>query len=136
MLEDPRTEAERRLGLAPGQFPFRSHFLHTSGACLHYVDEGAGPTLFMLHGNPTWSFLFRHIIDGLKHDFRCIALDLPGFGLSQPPERFEYRPDEHAGLVARFLESLRIENAPLIGHDWGAAIAWARARDRAVRHRR
>jgi haloalkane dehalogenase len=96
--------------------------VQVGGARLHYVDEGSGPVLFMLHGNPTWSFLYRHLISALKDEFRCIAVDLAGFGLSQAPSGFDYRPGEHAILVARFLDVLDVRDATLIAHDWGGPI--------------
>ncbi len=64
-------------------FPFQNNFLHLDdGTKIHYIDEGEGPVLLMLHGNPTWSFLYRKMIAALESNFRCIAPDLPGFGLS------------------------------------------------------
>jgi haloalkane dehalogenase len=122
MTDSRRSEAEQRLGLQPGQFPFKSRFLDCNGARIHYVDEGAGPTLLMLHGNPTWSAVFRPLIEHLGGGFRCIALDLPGFGLSDPPPDYGFRPDEHAVIVSRFLELLDIRDATLIAHDWGGPI--------------
>lgn len=59
-------------------FPFRSRFLDVRGARVHYIDKGEGPVFLGLHGNPTWSFLYRHIVAGLKDRFRCVALDYPG----------------------------------------------------------
>ena len=67
-------------------FPYQSRFMPMkNGAKLHYIDEGSRPTILLLHGNPTWSFLYRHIIEALKDDFRLIAPDYPGFGLSYAP---------------------------------------------------
>ncbi|HVA59701.1 MAG TPA: alpha/beta fold hydrolase [Mycobacteriales bacterium] len=63
-------------------FPFQSRFVDIDGHTVHYVDEGSGPTLLLLHGNPTWSFVYRDVIRTLRNEFRCIALDYPGFGLS------------------------------------------------------
>ena len=65
-------------------FPFTSQKLEINGNIIHYIDEGKGPVLLLLHGNPTWSFLYRHIVLKLASHFRCIALDYPGFGLSIP----------------------------------------------------
>lgn len=89
--------AEQRLGLAPGSFPFASDVRAVGGARLHVVDEGQGPALLMLHGNPTWSFLFRDLIAQLRDRYRCLAVDLPGFGLSEPPPR---RPDRPARVTS------------------------------------
>jgi len=121
------THAEQALGLEPGSFPFESHFRTAGGAMVHYVDEGHGPTLFMVHGNPTWSFLYRHVIGALRPRYRCIAIDLPGFGLSEPPDRFGFRPEDHAAIVATLLAELRIEGATLVAHDWGGPIGLAAA---------
>jgi haloalkane dehalogenase len=63
--------------------PYSSHWIEVQGHTIHYLDEGSGPTLLMLHGNPTWSFLYRRLIAGLSDRFRCVALDYPGFGLSR-----------------------------------------------------
>lgn len=68
--------------LSRESFPFVSRFMTLQGQRVHYVDEGQGPVLLFLHGNPTWSFLYRRIIQGLATHYRCIALDYPGFGLS------------------------------------------------------
>mgnify|MGYP001763324098 CR=1 FL=1 len=63
-------------------YPFTPHVLEQGGHRIHYVDEGRGPLLLLLHGNPTWSFVWRDVIGRLSDRFRCIAPDLPGFGLS------------------------------------------------------
>ncbi len=73
-------------------YPFETKRL----AGLNHIDQGSGPTLLFVHGNPTWSFLYREIVRGLMDDFRCIAVDLPGFGLSEPPEGFRFTPLEQA----------------------------------------
>ena len=66
-------------------FPFESRFFDASrGNVMHYVDEGAGDPIVFIHGNPSWSFEFRHIIKSLRSQFRCIAADHIGFGLSSP----------------------------------------------------
>lgn len=77
--------------------------------------EGTGPTLLLLHGNPTWSFLFRDVIGALSADFRCVALDYPGFGLSTPGPGYRYLPEEHADVVTGFLDALGLEEVILVG---------------------
>jgi haloalkane dehalogenase len=119
------SHAETAFGLSPGLYPFESRFVSVQGANVHYVDEGSGPMLFMLHGNPTWSFLYRHLLLALRDRFRCIAIDLPGFGLSDPPAGFRFRPEDHSAVVAGMLRQLDIENATLIAHDWGGPIGLA-----------
>lgn len=66
-------------------FPVQHRFLEVDGGRIHYVDEGTGETLLLLHGNPSWCFLYRKIIAALKSDFRCVALDFPGYGMSDAP---------------------------------------------------
>lgn len=103
-------------------FPFRSRFLELDGCRVHYVDEGEGPPLLLLHGNPTWSFLYRNVIGGLRNRFRCVALDYPGFGLSSARDGYGYTPAEHADLVERFLLALDLSDATLMVQDWGGPI--------------
>ncbi len=74
--------ATRPQWLDEGLYPFRSHFVEINGNRVHFIDEENGPTPLLLHGNPTWSFLYRHIITQLSRRFRCVAVDYPGFGLS------------------------------------------------------
>jgi haloalkane dehalogenase len=103
-------------------FPFESRFLEVDGTRVHYIDEGQGPVFLALHGNPTWSFLYRHIIDGLKDRFRCLALDYPGFGLSTAPPGYRYTVAEHAKVVEGFVTRLGLDGITLMGQDWGGPI--------------
>lgn len=103
-------------------FPFTSRFADVDGHRVHYVDEGRGPTLLLLHGNPTWSFLYRDLIRSLRSDFRCVALDYPGFGLSQAASGYRFLPAEHARVVARFVEFLDLGPMTVMGQDWGGPI--------------
>ncbi|MEU8411899.1 alpha/beta fold hydrolase [Amycolatopsis japonica] len=106
-------------------FPFESRFVDIDGNTVHYVDEGSGPTLLFLHGNPTWSFLWRDVIRALREDFRCVALDYPGFGLSTPKPGYRYWPEEHADVVTAFVDALGLEDVTLVGQDWGGLIGLA-----------
>jgi haloalkane dehalogenase len=103
-------------------FPFESRFLEVDGQVVHYVDEGLGPILLMLHGNPTWSFVYRQVIALLRDRFRCIALDYPGFGLSSAGPGYGHLPEEHAEVVVSFLDHLRLSGVTLVAHDWGGPI--------------
>ena len=76
----------------------------------------------MLHGNPSWSFLYRRQILALRGHYRCLAFDLAGFGLSAAPEGFSYLPEDHCKLIAAALEALDIRDAALVAHDWGGPI--------------
>ncbi|MGE2727670.1 alpha/beta fold hydrolase [Mycolicibacterium pulveris] len=106
-------------------FPFESRYLEIDGHRLHYVDEGSGPTLLFLHGNPTWSFLYRHVISALRDEFRCVAVDYPGFGLSTAAPGYRYLPKEHAQVVTEFVEALGLTGITLVAHDWGGPIGLA-----------
>ncbi len=104
-------------------FPFESRWMTSSVGPVHYIDEGAGPPLLLLHGNPDWSFLYRKIVGALRDRFRCVAVDYPGFGLSvHPGGSYGYTPAEHAGVVAELVEHLDLRDMVLMGQDWGGPI--------------
>jgi haloalkane dehalogenase len=108
-------------------YPFASHHLEVDGGRLHYVDEGEGEPVVMVHGQPTWSFMYRHLVHGLSPRYRCIALDLIGFGLSDKPQGWPYTPDRHAANVGALVDHLGLEGVNLVVHDWGGPIGlgWA-----------
>lgn len=106
-------------------FPFESRFIDIDGHRVHYVDEGSGPTLLFLHGNPTWSFDYGTVIESLRGEFRCIAVDYPGFGLSSAAPEYRYLPAEHADVIDRFVGTLGLSSVTLVGHDWGGPIGLA-----------
>jgi haloalkane dehalogenase len=107
----------------PSLYPFASHWFDSPAGRLHYVDEGAGPPILFLHGNPTWSFLYRKVITALRGSFRCVAVDYLGFGLSERPEAFGYTAQEHAGCVGELVDHLKLDGFITMGHDW-ARSAW------------
>jgi haloalkane dehalogenase len=94
-------------------------------AGLNHIDVGSGPTLLFVHGNPTWSFEYREIVRGLMDDFRCVAVDLPGFGLSEAPDGYRFTPLEHALALERFVIEAGLEDVTLMGQDWGGPIGFA-----------
>jgi len=104
------------------EYPFKSHYFNVPAGKLHYVDEGAGSPIVMAHGNPTWSFLYRHLIKRLRPDYRCIAMDHIGFGLSDKPKDWSYRPEDHAKNLWALIESLGLKNITLVLQDWGGPI--------------
>jgi haloalkane dehalogenase len=106
-------------------YPFAGHHADVAGARVHYVDEGEGPPLLLLHGNPTWSFLYRDVIRGLRDRYRCLAVDFPGFGLSQPPPGYGFTPAEHAAVLERFVLELELDGVTLMVQDWGGPIGFA-----------
>lgn len=108
-------------------YPFRSNFLNFDGLRYHYVDEGQGPTLLFVHGNPTWSFAWRNLIKGLSSDFRCVAVDHVGCGFSDKPQDYPYKLEHHTRNIVRFVETLDLRNVTLLAHDWGGAIGMGAA---------
>lgn len=113
-------------------FPFESNYVTIDDHVIHYVDEGTGPLLLMLHGNPTWSFVYRDIIIALRDQFRCVALDYPGFGLSVAAADYGYQPADHADVVTKFVDHLALTDATLVAHDWGGPIGLTVAERRPV----
>ena len=107
-------------------YPFEHHFLDMpDGTRLHYIDEGprdAAHTLVFMHGNPTWSLLYRHIIEDLQSTYRCIAPDYPGFGLSTATPGYSFKPREISSTVESFLEQLKPEPFTMMVQDWGGPI--------------
>ncbi len=95
----------------------------------HYLDEGKGEAVIMVHGNPTWSFFYRDLIGDFKGDFRCIAPDHIGCGLSSKPRNYPYRLSSHIENLERLIDDLRLESYHLILHDWGGPIGIAVAQN-------
>lgn len=110
-------------------YPFQSHWMTIRGTRLHYLDEGDGPVLLLLHGNPTWSFFWRELVIALRGRFRVIVPDHIGCGLSDRPSAtaYSYRLVQRADDVTDLLDELKIAQATLIAHDWGGAIGMAAA---------
>lgn len=104
------------------EYPFTSHFIDISEHRLHYLDEGEGPVVVMVHGNPTWSYYFRRAISLLSVNHRVIALDHMGCGLSAKPQDYTYSLAQHINNLETLLESLKIDCYSLMVHDWGGAI--------------
>ncbi len=111
------------------KYPFQHNRFYHENTPLHYVDEGEGQTVLMLHGNPTWSFLYRNVIKALKGSFRCVAPDYPGFGLSGHPPGYGYTPPEHAEKIRTLVDRLELDDFILIVHDWGGPIGFSYATD-------
>jgi len=103
-------------------YPFLPNFLEINGGRLHYIDEGVGPVIVMVHGNPTWSYYFRHLISSLSNNYRIIAIDHMGCGLSDKPSDYSYCLAQHIENLDCLLRHLRIDRYSLVVHDWGGAI--------------
>jgi len=104
------------------EYPFEPRYFELDAGRLHYVDEGAGPPVVMVHGNPAWSFLYRNLIKRLSRGHRCLALDHIGFGLSDKPAGWSYRPEDHARNLEAFIQSLGLRDITLVVQDWGGPI--------------
>lgn len=116
-------------------YPFQSRWFDSSAGRVHYIDEGSGPPILFCHGNPTWSFLYRHIISELRDRFRCVAVDYLGFGLSERPSNYGYTIAEHASVVGELVDNLGLDGFVLMGQDWGGPIGTAVSSERADRVR-
>jgi haloalkane dehalogenase len=105
-------------------FPFAPHWRQFDGLRLAHLDEGDGSPVIFMHGEPTWSFLWRNVIGPVRDaGFRCIAPDLPGFGRSDKPMDIDwYSYDRHTEATAALLEELDIRDATIVVHDWGGPI--------------
>ena len=130
MPMDP--DAYRRL------YPFGSSYLECNGLNLHYVDQGTGEPVVMVHGNPTWSFFFRRMIADLTPAYRAIAPDHIGCGLSDKPGdgRYAFRLADRVADFSALMDHLQLDRVTLMVHDWGGMIgmAWAVAHtDRVAR---
>jgi haloalkane dehalogenase len=111
-------------------YPFESHYLDRDGLNYHYLDEGSGPPLVMLHGNPTWSFYYRNLVLALRDRYRCVVPDHIGCGLSDKPgdDRYDYTLSRRVDDLELLLEKLGLgDEITLILHDWGGMIGMAYA---------
>ncbi len=111
-------------------YPFESHYHTVGDHKLHYVDEGEGAPVVMLHGNPTWSFYYRRLASALKGQCRVIVPDHMGCGFSDKPQNYNYTLEAHISNMENLLDGLDLENITLVVHDWGGAIGLGYA----VRH--
>jgi len=118
------------------EYPFASHFLPVGPHKLHYLDEGpalgvgsgsSGETLLCVHGNPTWSFYWRHLATAFRGRHRVVVPDHVGCGLSDKPQDYEYRLAQHVANLRQLIERLDLRNITLLAHDWGGAIGMGAA---------
>lgn len=109
------------------EYPFKSNYIDLDAGRMHYIDEGEGSPLVMIHGTPSWSFLYRNLIKVLRKKHRCIAIDMLGFGLSDKPENWSYKPRAHAANFEQLMEHLQLKDVTLLVHDFGAPIGLAYA---------
>jgi haloalkane dehalogenase len=106
------------------EFPFKARYRKFEGLRLAHIDEGKGPPVVFIHGEPTWSFLWRKVIPPVREaGYRCIAPDLPGFGRSDKPTDIDwYTYDRHSAAIAALVDDLDLRDAAVVVHDWGGPI--------------
>jgi haloalkane dehalogenase len=115
---------ENRFDRLPG-FDFQPNYLDQDGLRMHYLDEGDGDPVLLLHGEPTWCFLYRKMIPPLAAVARCIAPDYFGFGRSdKPTERAWYSYDRHVASITRLAQTLDLRNITLVVQDWGGPVGF------------
>jgi haloalkane dehalogenase len=122
---DPSDVPPRPEWLPEHLFPLQGVHVGVDAANVHYVDEGDGPVLLLMHGNPIYSFLYRELITGLRDRFRCIAIDYPGFGLSTAPPGYRFTPAEHADIIEKVVQRLDLTGITMMVQDWGGPIGFA-----------
>jgi haloalkane dehalogenase len=113
---------DQRFDRLPG-FQYEPHYLDQDGLRMHYVDEGTGDPVLLLHGEPTWSYLYRKVIPPLAQVARVVAPDYFGFGRSDKPvDRDWYSFDSHYASIERFVEELDLRELTVVVQDWGGPI--------------
>ncbi len=123
MSPEPRRTSEDRFADLP-DFPFAPHYRELDGMRLAHIDEGGGRPVVFFHGEPTWSYLWRHVIPPvLDAGFRCIAPDYAGFGRSDKPTDLDwYSYDKHVEVTKPLFDELDLRDAVAVVHDWGGPI--------------
>ncbi|MCA9951561.1 MAG: alpha/beta fold hydrolase [Anaerolineales bacterium] len=112
----------------PFDFPFQPHFVEIDGLRIAYFDEGQGKTIFMVHGNPVAGFVYVRLMHLLVSDFRCVVVDLPGFGMSDKPElESDYSLEGYISILSEFVQILDLQDVAVVGHDWGGPIGFGTA---------
>ncbi|WKN33075.1 alpha/beta fold hydrolase [Porifericola rhodea] len=104
------------------EYAFAPHYFTTTEGQMHYVDEGKGKPIVMVHGTPVWSYVYRKMIKDLSANYRCIAMDHLGFGLSDKPPLADYSPQAHAQRLTDLISHLQLEDITLVVHDFGGPI--------------
>jgi len=104
------------------QYPFEPHRLNVDGGRMHYIDEGEGEPIVFLHGLCTWSYMYRTPVRTLSNEFRCVAPDMLGSGLSDKPANWDYKPMSHARNLGTLIEHLDLRDVTLVVHGYGGPI--------------
>jgi pimeloyl-ACP methyl ester carboxylesterase len=126
---------DHRFWLNRTEYPFAFREFDSGEGWMNYIDEGQGRPIVFVHGNMTWSFMFRRTIEALQDTHRCVVIDHLGFGLSDKPTDANYSPAGHARRFAKFMAQLNLKDVTLVVHDAGAPIAldWAADNPDAIR---
>jgi haloalkane dehalogenase len=121
---------DERFARLPG-YSFEPHYVEQDGLRMHYVDEGEGDPVLLLHGEPTWAYLYRRVIPQLTGAARAVAPDYFGFGRSDKPvDRDWYSYDRHSASLARFVDELDLRDATVVMQDWGGPLGFRLAVER------
>ena len=122
MIDTIEAERKRPAWFDSCMYHFKPHYFQTSAGMMHYIDQGEGPPVVMVHGNPGWSFEFRDVINGISFKRRAIAPDHIGFGMSDKPAEWDYLPQQHAENFAGLMDTLDLHEITLVVNDWGGPI--------------
>lgn len=116
------TTVKQQAWFSTKDYPFKSNYIQIQGKAMHYVDEGQGEVILMVHGTPVWSFVYRKMIQHFAKTHRCIAPDHLGFGLSEKSEDINASAPQLAYNLEEFIHKLGLKNITLIVHDFGGPI--------------
>jgi len=102
------------------EYPFASNWFEINGNRMHYLDEGDknSPVVLMVHGNPTWSFYYRNLVKALSDGYRTVVPDHIGCGLSDKPQDYPYRIENHIQNLSALMDFLEIKEYYMVVHDW------------------
>lgn len=118
------------------EYPFEHQYMELDAGTMHYVDEGEGEVILFVHGTPAWSFLYRDFIREFSGEYRAIAVDHIGFGLSEKQQDLAGRPEDHSHNLSEFIQKLDLKNITLVVHDFGGPIGLAAGMEHEERIRR
>jgi pimeloyl-ACP methyl ester carboxylesterase len=121
-----QTSLARPAWLPTAEWPFQLHASTVDGCRVHLIDEGSGPVLLLVHAG-MWSFVWRDLIADLARDFRCVAVDFPGSGLTQAPDGYPVGLESNSLLLEAVVDQLGLRNLTLVAHDLGGLVGLALA---------
>lgn len=112
----------------PADFPYPPHFVEIDGLRIAYFDAGQGKTIFMVHGNPVAGYVYARLMGFLAVDYRCVVVDMPGFGMSDKPAcESDYSLERYIDIITKFVRVLNLQDAAIVVHDWGGPIGFGTA---------